>query len=271
MDLQDFHQQLRANGCYETPVAARRSGRAGFLTACRFHRVVAGRSLTGGWKAWRRRYTFDVWAQDSLIILRQVERLGGVVTIEGFAPRAAHAGPVVYAANHMSSLETTLLPCLLTPYSPVAIVLKEALLHYPFFGAICRAIDPIVVQRRNARADLQAVFEQGCARLAAGRSVLLFPQATRQAVLDPRRFNSMGAKLAQAAGVPLVPVALQTDFQGLGRWIKDVGPINPSRPVRFAAGPLLSPTLPPRELHQQCVAFIIERFRAWGLPVKEGA
>ena len=35
-------------------------------------------------------------------------------------------------------------------------------------------------------------------RLAGGSSVLLFPQGTRQAVFEARRFNSLGAKLADA-------------------------------------------------------------------------
>ncbi|MEI8243253.1 MAG: lysophospholipid acyltransferase family protein [bacterium] len=271
MTLQAFQQQLRATGCYETPAGVRSAAaeRTGFLRSVRFHLGVADRAVSGGCKAWVGRYNYEVWAQDSLTILQSVERLGGSVVCEGFAPRAACAGPVVYVANHMSMLETMLLPCVLTPFSPVIIVLKDSLLHYPFFGALCRSIAPIVVSRTNVRADLQAVLAQGCDRLAAGKSVLLFPQGTRMAVFDPRRFNSMGAKLAQAARVPLVPVALRTDFVGLGRWIKDLGPIDPSRTVRFAAGPVLAPDMPAKILHQQCLAFITGRFREWGVPMQE--
>ena len=271
MTLQEFQLQLRTTGCYETPVRLRPSAPAcgGFLASARFHLGVADRAVSGGCKAWRGRYTYTVWAKDSLTILQSVERFGGTVVCEGFAPRAACSGPVVYVANHMSMLETMLLPCLLTSFSPVAIVLKSSLLHYPFFGSLCRAIAPIVVSRHNVRADLQAVLEQGRAKLAAGSSVLLFPQGTRMAVFQPRRFNSMGTKLAQAAGVPLVPIALQTDFVGLGRILRDLGPIDPSRTVRFSAGPLLAPDTPPRVLHQQCLAFIAGRFREWGVPVVE--
>ena len=271
MNLQEFQLQLRTTGGYETPAGVRPSApaRGGFFASARFHLGVAERAVSGGCKAWRGRYNFDVWARDSLTVLQSVERLGGRVVCEGFAPRAACAGPVVYVANHMSMLETMLLPCLLTSFSPVAIVLKVDLLHYPFFGALCRAIAPIVVSRSNVRADLQAVLEQGQAKLAAGASVLLFPQGTRMAEFHPRRFNSMGTKLAQAAGVPLVPIALQTDFVGLGRVIKDLGPIQPARTVRFAAGPLLTPDTPSRVLHQQCLAFITGRFREWGVPVVE--
>ena len=90
-------------------------------------------------------------------------------------------------------------------------------------------------------------------------------------VFQPRRFNSMGTKLAQAAGVPLVPIALKTNFVGLGRWIKDLGPIDPTQTVRFSAGPLLSPETSSRVLHQQCLDFITGRFRAWGVPMEEGS
>jgi 1-acyl-sn-glycerol-3-phosphate acyltransferase len=271
MTLQEFQRQLRTTGRYETPrgLCPTTSGCAGFLASARFHGAVAARAISGGCKAWVGRYNYTVWAQDSLVVLQAVERLGGTVVCEGFAPRAACPGPVVYVANHMSMLETMLLPCVLTPFSPVAIVLKDSLLRYPFFGSLCRAIAPIVVSRTNVRADLQAVLEQGRAKLAAGSSVLLFPQGTRMAVFNPRKFNSMGAKLAHAAGVPLVPIALQTDFVGLGRWIKDLGPIDPSRTVRFAAGPLLTPELPPRVLHQQSLAFITGRFREWSVPVMD--
>ena len=271
MTVPEFQQQLRTTGRYETPAGALRPtpARPGFITSCRYHLGVADVTIRGGWRAWQGRYDTATWAHHSLTILQIAERLGTPVTCEGFGPRAARSGGVVYVANHMSTLETALLPCVLTSFSPVAIVLKSTLLKYPFFGAVCKAINPIVVSRRSARADLQAVLEQGCAKLAAGTSVLLFPQGTRQAVFHPKRFNSMGVKLAQAAGVPLVPIALKTDFAGLGRWVKDLGPVDTSRPVCIEAGPLLSPDTPPRVLQQQCLEFIAGRLKGWGLPVVE--
>ena len=271
MTVQKLQQQLRTTGRYETPACLRPPvpARAGWLTFFRFHLGVARVTVIGGCKAWLGRYNQEVWAEHSYSILRTAEKLGGRMVCEGFAPRAARSGPVIYVANHMSMLETGLLPSVLTSFSPVAIVLKDSLLRYPFFGAVCRAIGPIVVSRRSARADLQAVLEQGCAKLASGTSVLLFPQGTRSARFQPRRFNSMGVKLAQASGVPLVPIALRTDLVGLGRWIKDLGPVDPSRTVRFEAGPLLAPETPPRVLQQQCLAFIAGRLRAWGVPVEE--
>ena len=70
---------------------------------------------------------------------------------------------------------------------------------------------------------------------------------------------------AEQAQVPLVPIALQTDFAGLGRWIKDFGPVDPGRPVRFAAGAPIPAGTPSRAMQQQCVACIGEKLAAWGL------
>ena len=200
---------------------------------------------------------------------RAAEKMGAVITVEGFdALREVH-GPVVYAANHMSMLETLLLPAVLLGHSPLSIVLKKNLLSYPIFGGPLRRIQPIAVTRKNPRDDLRVVMNTGRVRLSAGRSVLLFPQGTRQTVFDAERFNSMGDKLARAAGVPLVPVALKTDFQGIGRFIKDFGRVDPSLPIRFALGPPLADARVKGERQRHCVRFIEERLRAWGMPVAD--
>jgi len=223
------------------------------LAAARMNRK--GLFNSAGWA----QVVFDTWLA--------AERMGAVITVEGFDGLRDTRGPVVYAANHMSMLETLILPAALLARSPLSIVLKRNLLAYPVFGPPLNRIRPIAVSRRNAREDLRAVLETGKLRLDAGRSVLLFPQATRQRVFDAARFNSMGDKLARAAGVPLVPVALKTDFQGIGRVLKDFGPVDPSRPIRFALGPPLGDTGEKGERHRLCVAFIEERLRAWGMPV----
>jgi len=269
MTCDELQHLLRTTGRYQTPPNAAFStpARADCLTRFRYHWGMLSQ-IVGAWRLARKgEYNAKAWAEHSFNLMLLVERSGATVTYEGFLPCSQHVGAVVYAANHMSTLETTLLPSLLTSFGPLSIVLKESLTHYPLFGTVCRSIDPIVVSRKNARADFQAVMEQGRVRLAAGKSVLLFPQATRDPVFRATRFNSMAAKLAQAAGVPLIPIALQTDCIGCGRWLKDFGPVDPSKPVRIACGPFLSPTLSPRDLQQQCVNWIAEQLQGWGLPV----
>ena len=53
---------------------------------------------------------------------------------------------------------------------------------------------------------------------------------------DPKKFNALGIKLAKQDKVPVFPVAVKTDFWGMGRWFKDSGRIDPSKPVRVSFG-----------------------------------
>lgn len=269
MTVEQIHEVLRRDGCYETPAALRpdQPRRAGFRTTWTFTWCSIGRIVASARE--NRRGTFDeaAWARIVYVAWREAERMGAVVTCEGFDSVNAVHGPVVYAANHMSMLETLILPVILLAHSPLSIVLKKSLLRYPVFGPPLARTRPIAVTRKNARDDLATVLREGRARLDDGRSVLLFPQATRRAVFDAAQFNSLGDKLARQAGVPLVPVALQTDFQGIGRVVKDFGRVDPARPVRFAFGPALADGAAKGGRHRQCVAFIEDRLRAWNLPV----
>ena len=56
---------------------------------------------------------------------------------------------------------------------------------------------------------------------------------------DPGAFNSLGAKLAARSGVPVVPIALKTDFSGLGPVVKEFGRIDRTRTVHFRFGELV--------------------------------
>ena len=52
-------------------------------------------------------------------------------------------------------------------------------------------------------------------------------------VFKPEEFNSIGVKLAKKAGVPVVPVAIKTDFWGNGRIIKELGPIDNKKTIHI--------------------------------------
>jgi len=99
---------------------------------------------------------------------------------------------------------------------------------------------------------------------------LIFPQGTRRAVFNPRQFNSIGVKLAERAGVPVVPIALRCDLIGVGKYTKDLGPVNLANPVRFACGPMLDVSENAKEAQRRCTDFILGKMKAWGMPVKEG-
>jgi 1-acyl-sn-glycerol-3-phosphate acyltransferase len=212
-------------------------------------------------------YKPKTWARGSLSVVKMVESAGGRLHISGLKGLVDHQGPLVYIANHMSLLDTLVLPCILLFLNRVTFVLKKGLLRYPVLGTIIRAIHPIAVTRNNPREDLKLVLNQGQALISQGCSIIIFPQATRSSVFDTATFNSLGVKLARKAGVAVVPVALKTDFQGNGRIIKDMGPVDPSKEIYIKFGDPITVEGTGQITHRKIVAFIAENLTAWGATV----
>lgn len=222
-----------------------------------------------GAKAKRGRYDDTAWTWSSLTTLRAVENAGGRVEITGMEHVTALQGPCVFIGNHMSTLETFLLPVILVPFRPITFVVKPSLVTYPVFGYVMRSRDPIVVSRTNPREDLKAVLDGGCERLAKGMSIVIFPQTTRTPTFDPAEFNSIGVKLAKRANVPVVPLALKTDAWGNGRWLKDFGKFDASKTVHLAFGAPLRVTDRGAEEHDHIIRFITTHLKEWGGTIKE--
>jgi 1-acyl-sn-glycerol-3-phosphate acyltransferase len=212
-------------------------------------------------------YEGKTWAKGSLSVLKTVESAGGKFHISGLNALSSHKGPVVYVANHMSLLDTLVLPCILLAFGKVTFVVKEGLLKYPVLGTIIRAIHPIAVTRENPRQDLKTVLNQGLTLLSGDCSIIIFPQATRSAIFDETTFNSLGVKLAQRAKVPVVPVALKTDFQGNGKIIKDMGTVDPSKTLHIKFGEPMVVGEMGQVIHQKIIAFISKNLSAWGAHV----
>jgi 1-acyl-sn-glycerol-3-phosphate acyltransferase len=214
-------------------------------------------------------FTSD-WCRDSLLTLRALERVGVTVEVTGLENITSFDGPCVFIGNHMSTLETFVLPTLIAPIKDTTFVVKQSLVDYPVFKHIMRARDPITVGRVNARDDFKAVLDGGTARLAAGLSIIIFPQTTRSAGFDAASFNTIGIKLAKKAGVPIVPIALKTDAWGNGSLLKDYGKIDPARPVHFAFGRPLAIRDRGTEEHEEIISFITAKLKEWEGPVQEG-
>jgi 1-acyl-sn-glycerol-3-phosphate acyltransferase len=203
------------------------------------------------------------WIRSSRNLLRVLESHGMRVEVSGMRHLLQVDGPAVVAGNHMSTAEVLLMPSLLFPALPFVCVSKDSLARYPVFGPHLAASHSILVRRVNPREDLTVVLQEGSARLASGASVLVFPQATRTTDFSPQEFRSLGVKLARRAGVPIIPVAIDSRAWGNGKLVKDLGPIDPSLPVRFAFGAPIPVTGRGTEAHEACVAFIGDQLAAW--------
>lgn len=209
------------------------------------------------------RYGNENWAQTSYDVMQAIEAVGGRFEITGIDNLRKAQGPLVIVANHMSALETFVLPCIITLIKPTTFVVKEKLMRGVFFGKIMKSRDPIVVGRENAREDMEIVLREGEKRLRAGLSVILFPEGTRQKGFIPENFNSLGTKLAKRAGVNVLPVALKTDFWSNGRFLKGFGPLVRKRRIHMAFGEVMSVQKKEKETHQKIIDFIGSHYEQW--------
>ena len=229
-----------------------------------FYRYIFPIVWKAGAKAKKGNYDTTEWAKSSLAVLHALEHIGIKFEITGVEHFRELKGPCVFLSNHMSTLETFVLPAIIASIKPVTFVVKESLVETPVFKYVMRSRDPITVGRANPREDLKAVFEGGTGRLNAGISIIIFPQTTRFLDFDPKKFNTIGIKLAKKANVPVVPVALKTDAWGNGRVFKDFGKMDPSKIVHFAFGEPLRIRDRGTEEHEKVLEFISSKLKEWG-------
>jgi len=214
-------------------------------------------------------YNRSAWAESSFRIFKLIEGCGGRFHLRGLDNLRSCTKPAVFISNHMSILETFVFPCIIAPFMEVTFVVKESLVKHFLFGPVMRARNPIVVNRKNPREDFQLVMHTGKELLSKGISIIIFPQSTRKAEFNPEEFNSLGVKLAKAAGVQVIPVAIKTDFWENGTYLKDIGPVNRHKPIHILFGKPLEIRGPGKDEHKQIVDFIISNFQQWGGTVKD--
>lgn len=117
------------------------------------------------------------------------------------------AEPAVILSKHQSAWETVALQDLIPAGRYAVFVLKKELLVQPFIGWALGAMRMISIDRSAGRDALAQVVEQGRDRLAKGFYVIVFPEGTRVAPGQTKRYKVGGAHLATHAGCKVVPVA----------------------------------------------------------------
>ena len=208
-------------------------------------------------------YTNEQWIQSSINAVKAFETVGGRFEIKNLDVIRTIKSPCVFVSNHMSILETFVLPCLIQPYHDVTFVIKESLLSFPFFKHVMRSRNPITVARDNPREDLKTVLNEGRNRINANISVIIFPQTTRSVNFDPKKFNSLGIKLAKRCKVPIIPIALKTDAWSMGSKLKDFGKVLPNKTVHITFSDPLIVKGSGKEEHKLIVDFITKRLSSY--------
>lgn len=112
-------------------------------------------------------------------------------------------GGAVLVANHMSFWD--FFTVAMGPYRelgrPVRILAKQSLFDAPGFGFLMRRAGHIPVRRGRGTDAYGAAVDA----LQAGELILVLPEATISPAFELLAFKSGAARMAMAAGVPLVP------------------------------------------------------------------
>lgn len=151
-----------------------------------------------------RRMTFGparLWAR---LMLGGFERIIGV-RFEIRGRERLPPGPVLVASKHQSMWDTLIG---LHLFRDPAFVLKRELLSIPVYGWYARRYGMIAIDREAHASALRLMVQQARARLAEGRSLLIYPEGTRVAVGRHESYKPGVAALYRQLGVPCVPIAL---------------------------------------------------------------
>lgn len=235
-----------------------------------FYRGMIGVVYQAHLKCKKGQYADTDWLQSSKAIIESLEAVGGEVHVTGTQFLDQVEGPCVVLGNHMSTLETFILPWILRSKLPLTFVIKESLLRYPVFKEVMRSRDPVVVSRTNPKEDLMVVLKEGEAKLKAGFSITIFPQTTRTLKFDAKSFNTIGVKLARRAAVPVVPVAIKTNAWRTDGWpVKEFGKIQPEETVRIEFGEPMTISGSGKAENEIAARFIEDRLKEWGMEIEE--
>jgi len=144
------------------------------------------------------------WRNANIALLRYI--VGIKSEVEG--AENIPAGPLIFASKHQSNWDVYAI----LPYcdEKPAFIAKRELMDIPFFGWAARSIDTISVDRRLGVEAIPRMLADARAAVAKGCRIIIFPEGTRKAPLAPPDYRQGIARLYEALGVPVVPVALNS-------------------------------------------------------------
>jgi 1-acyl-sn-glycerol-3-phosphate acyltransferase len=134
--------------------------------------------------------------------------LGIRYVVEGEEHLPTENKPAVLLVKHQSTYETFLMPVIMP--RDLAYVFKKELLYVPCFGWAIGRLDMIHIDRSLRKQAFHKVAQQGRELLQRGVWVIMFPEGTRISRGQAGQYKSGGTRLAIDAGVPVVPIAVNS-------------------------------------------------------------
>ena len=143
------------------------------------------------------------WGRANLFLLRLVAG----VKFELRGRDRIPPGALIVASKHQSAWETFALMHL---FASPAFVMKRELLWIPVFGWLMFKGRMVGVDRSAGMRALIGLAAAARAELARGRQLIIFPEGTRRPVGAEPAYKSGIAFLYAQAGVPCLPIALNS-------------------------------------------------------------
>lgn len=159
-------------------------------------------------------------------------------------------GNHVIFMKHSSTWETYAIMIL---FEPLVWVMKREILWIPFVGWGCLLARCIAIDRKAGASAVNQVLAQGKDRLERfGAWILVFPEGTRMAPGETRRYGSSGTLLAAKENRMIVPVAHNAGYFWPRR-----GLLKKRGVIRVIIGPPVDPAgRDPREVNEEVQAWI---------------
>ena len=141
---------------------------------------------------------------------RSICTAGGVIVSVAGTEKLDSAKPYIFAANHQSQFDIlTLQGFLGVDFRWLA---KKELFQVPIWGPAMRKAGYIPVDRSHGRQALKSLGE-AAQKIAAGTSVIIFPEGTRSKDGKIKDFKAGAMVLAIKSGVEIVPVAIDGTYE----------------------------------------------------------
>lgn len=148
------------------------------------------------------RYQLGQWWVNSVLLMAKL-CCGIKHEIEGLENLPKNQAAVVLS-KHQSAWETMAL----RQFLPQQVsLLKQSLLWIPFGGWALSTLKPIAIDRKNQRNALKILLNQGGKALKEDLWVIIFPEGTRAAPREHKKFSVGGAMLAHKNACPVIPLA----------------------------------------------------------------
>lgn len=143
------------------------------------------------------------WGRTNLWLLRVIAG----IKVEFRGLEKIPKGPLLVASKHQSAWETFVV---LSLFENPLYILKRELQWIPIFGWLTIKARSVPVNRGGGAAALRAMTERARHEIAQNRQLIIFPEGTRRPAGAEPRYKYGIAHLYAGAGVPCLPIALNS-------------------------------------------------------------